>query len=523
MKLSTAFVLTACGIIASSAVALAVPVAPVEAPVADVSPEPAPGGARASDAARAVAGETLMMDARLGHPTLTRGDDGETYLFAQVAGGDGAARGATVAPPTSLAVVIDKSGSMKGERIGNALSAAVMALERLREGDAFTVVAFDTQADVVVPATRITAESRPRIEAAIRGIRLGGDTCISCGLEAAMTELDRVPAGRERVQRMVLLSDGATNAGIRDVPGLRAMAGRMRSRGVTISTIGVDVDFDEKVMAAIANEANGHHYFVAHASGLERVFADEFDAVLASVARDAELTVDLAPGVDAVEVFDRPFRREGSRVVIPFGTFSAKEEKTVLVRLRVPTRREGDLPVANVALRYRDLMNERDASFSGALAAHVREGGERPELDPFVAARLERSRTARTLSEASRLFEQGRADDARQRLRSQAQNLEAASSKALALAQATPSAAPRRSAKSLDRDFRDQLGVVAEAERGFAAAAPAAAVPGKGAAVSAAAGPEKGDAFGGFAPPPPSAEGRAQVRRNQEESHRLGF
>ena len=94
-------------------------------------------------------------------------------------------------------------------------------------------------------------------------------------------------------------------------------------------------------MAALADEGNGRHYFVANASGLPAVFAQEFDDILASVAKEAELAIELAPGVEVAEVFDRSFRREGSKIIVPFGTFSAKQEKTVLVKLRVPADREG--------------------------------------------------------------------------------------------------------------------------------------------------------------------------------------
>jgi Ca-activated chloride channel family protein len=267
------------------------------------------------------------------------------------------------------------------------MNAAVFALERMREGDSITVVSFDTRAEVVVPPTRISAGNRSSIESAIRSIRLGGDTCISCGLEEGMRELALtslesktedvgVPNARrlggDRINRMILLSDGATNAGVRDVPGLRSMANRMHGRGVTISTIGVDVDFDEKVMAAIANEANGRHYFVANASGLPAVFGQEFDDLLASVAKDAELSIELAPGVEVAEVFDRSFRREGNKLIVPFGTFSSKQEKTVLVKLRVPTDRDGDQPVADLKLAFRDLVKKADGSCDGSLTVAVR-------------------------------------------------------------------------------------------------------------------------------------------------------
>jgi len=518
MKLKTTAILAALGIVASTAGALAIPVSRTPG----VSPDPAIattdlGSAGAEkDPARLTAGDTLLVDARLGHASIAKNARGETFLFAQVAAGDSG--GPRAAPPMNLAIVIDRSGSMKGDRIANAMNAAVSAIERMRDGDSVTVVSFDTSADVVVPPTRVTASNKRSMEAAVRAIRLGGDTCISCGMQAAMRELDATPLTGDRVNRMIILSDGATNAGVRDVPGLRAMAGRMHGKGVTISTIGVDVDFDEKVMAALAQEGNGRHYFVANAQNLQSVFSQEFDELLASVAKEAELAIDLAPGVELVEVFDRSFRREGNKLVVPFGTFSAKQEKTVLVKLRVPADREGTQPVADVKLAYRDLSKQSDAATAGSLALVVRsDGAEQKDLDPFVAARVERSRTAQTLTDANRLFEAGRIDEARAKLATRKTELKKQESEALAFAAAKPSRAPARAAKSLDRDFGDQAGALAQAEASFAA-------PPSSPAKGGSAGPA--DAFSApaaAAPAPSTRAGKASVRVNQQTASELGF
>ncbi len=520
MKLKTTALLAACGVLLSAAGAFAVPIHGPSIATADPSTTASKAGLGGesgswdtSSGARITAGDTLLMDARLGHASLPKASRGETYLFAQVTASEDKATASSVATPMNLAVVIDRSGSMKGERIANAMNAAVFALERMRDGDSITVVSFDTAAQVVVPPTRVNAGNRSSIEAAIRNIRLGGDTCISCGLGEGMQQLALTTLGGDRINRMILLSDGATNAGVRDVSGLRAMANRMLGRGVTISTIGVDVDFDEKIMAAIANEANGRHYFVANASGLPAVFGQEFDDLLASVAKETELSIELGPGVEVAEVFDRSFRREGNRLIVPFGTFSANQEKTVLVKLRVPSDREGEQPVADLKLAFRDLAKKTDGTCSGSLVTSVRsDGSEQRELDPFVAARLERSRTAQTLTEANKLFEAGRIGEARAKLAARKDDLKKTESAALAFAAAAPTSAPRRSARALDRDFADQAAAVAEAEQNFAPPAVAAR-------------PTSAEPTGGsFAPPPPSLrEGKAQVRANQEKASQLGF
>jgi Ca-activated chloride channel family protein len=525
MKLKTTLLLALCGILASAAGAFAIPMSPSgsatkEPWVKDVKPD---DGTELKDPARVTAGETLAIDARLGHASIAKNGRGETFLFAQVAALPEEKAGSGIAAsPISLALVIDRSGSMKGDRIANAISAAAFAIERLRDGDSVTVVAFDSVAQTIVPPTRVSSSSRASMESAVRNIGLGGDTCISCGMLEGMQQLAQTSLSGDRVNRMILLSDGATNAGIKDIPGLRALAGRMTSKGVTISTIGVDVDFDEKVMAALANEGNGRHYFVANASGLPAVFAQEFDDVLASVATDAELVIELAPGVEVAEVFDRSFRREGNKIIVPFGAFSAKQEKTVLVKLRVPADKEGTQTVADVKLAYRDLVKKGDRSCGGNLSVEVRgDGTEQRDIDPFVAARVERSRTATTLTEANKLFESGRTSEARAKLATRRAELKKTEGESLAFAAAKPSVAPRRSARSLDRDFEEQLGAVALADRNFAPPPPGAGAGRPSdpffAPVAAAKPPQAAPVT------PASREGKASVRLNQQNASEFGF
>jgi Ca-activated chloride channel family protein len=514
MKLRTAAIWALFGMIGTSAGAMAIPATAPSRDVRDTTTLTA-GGARAEVSSHFTAGRTLTIDGRLGHASIAKGGSGETFLYASVAGGDAPG---IVAPPVNLAIVIDRSGSMKGDRIANAIAAATGIVDRMRDGDSVTVVSFDTEARVVVPATLTTASSRPGIDAAIRAIRLGGDTCISCGLDEAMSAMSRTALGGDRVNRMILLSDGAANHGTRDVSGLRALAARMRDRGCSISTIGVDVDFDEKVMAAIALESNGRHYFVANASGLPAVFDQELESLLATVARDSELAVELAPGVEVDEVFDRTFRREGSRVVVPFGTFGARQEKTVLMRLRVPSDREGVQPVASVSLRYRDQLTRGEGTCDGDLAVLVtNDGTAQRDLDPFVAARLARSRTAQTLTEANLLFERGRVGEARARLAQQ--QTELAKTEVLARASAKAFPAKPSAARPFDRDLEEQRAAVATAEASFAAPPPAAgAAFGSGNAAPTTSTP-------GAAPQPIEAtrEGKAAVRQNQTKASDMAF
>ncbi len=437
-------------------------------------------------------GSTLRVEGRLGHARLARAGRGETFVLLEIRGAD--TGGVSAPAPVNLSILVDRSGSMKGARLRNAIAGAAGAVDRLHEGDVVSVVTFDTTTQVVVPPTPLDPASRDRVIGAIRGITLGSDTCISCGLEEAMSQLDRTTG---RVNRMILLSDGDANRGVRDVAGFRAIGRRAQAQNLGVTTIGVDVDYNEKIMSAIAQESNGRHFFVENDADLARVFATEAESATAAVAADAEARIDLGPDVEVVRVIDRSSRREGRRVIVPLGAFARGEEKTVLLQVRVPTGREGVAPVASVDLAYRDLRTREPGRCSGRLSATVTaDPRDASDLDPVVAGRVQRSETASVLNEANDLYAQGRADEAQRRLRDRVRLLDAAGATAR-------KAAPAARSADVARDFDGQRAALDQATRGFASP-PAAAAPGGG-------------------PVEPSRVAKSAAKRNAESAVNLGF
>jgi Ca-activated chloride channel family protein len=362
----------------------------------------------------------------------------------EVSAGEGA--GEARSGSSHLAVVIDRSGSMKGDRLQNAVNGAVEAVDRLGDGDAVSVVAFDSVPTTVVDTTTLDPQNRERIKAEIRRIAPGGDTCISCGIDAGLRQLE-TPSTRDKVHRMILLSDGEATAGVRDLPGFQALAEKARERGVSVTTIGVGVSYNQKVLGGIALQAGGDHYFIENAASLERVFQAQAEKLRATVARDAAAVVDLGEGVEVEAVADRTFQRQGRRVVVPLGSFARGDDKTVLIRVRVPTGTAGRVPVAHVSLEYADLARGERGRCEGQLEVGV--GAEQAEIDAVVGGRVERSRTASALLDANDLVEQGKLEEARHRLASEQKELAAAAEHARA-------AAPPERREDVDKDFKSQ-------------------------------------------------------------------
>jgi Ca-activated chloride channel family protein len=410
-------------------------------------------------------GSTLMLEGRLGHPTLDATRDSETFLMLNVRAA--AEELASTPVPVNLSIVIDRSRSMEGQRLENALAAARGMIRRLRDGDTGSVVTYNTETEVVVPATVLGSRSREDLLFSLRSIEAQGHTCISCGIETGLTTMGTRPG----VSRMLLLSDGEANAGIRDVPGFQRLAEQARARDVAISSIGVDVDYNERMMFAVAQGSNGRHYFVENETGLPRIFDEELDSLVRTVANRAEVELDLAPGVQVLEVMDRSFTRDGNRVLVPFGAFAQGDTKTLLVRLRVPRGEAGPREVAEVRMRWDDLTRARPGDCQGSLVAELTDDARSVSpLDPLVESRLARSETSAALQRANELFAEGDVTAAQRTLDSSRGRIRERQAEAGNKANAAQRPA-------IDQDFERQLQTLEAAEKGFsdAAAEPAPA------------------------------------------------
>jgi Ca-activated chloride channel family protein len=429
MRAKTVGLLSAIGMLASSVGVYAL--VPAPRAVSSSSAAAAASASASADeapvpAARARFERTsgsLRLEGRLAKAGVELGESTDQMLLLEVSPAD--EKVAAERAPVSLSIVVDRSGSMKGKRLANALRAATMAVARLRDGDTVSVVAFDGFVQTVVKPTVVGPSTRERIQRGIDGITVGGDTCISCALREALALLGGT-RGDGKVRSVLLLSDGEPTQGSKKEDDFRAIGFSALAVEVGMSSIGVDSQYDDKLLVALANASNGRHYFVPEDGGLVKAFEEEAQRLASSVAAGVEAEIELPAGVELGKVFDRPFRREGNKIVVPLGSFGAGDRKSALLSLRVSPRDKGVFATAKVTLRFEDLVAKRAASCAGDLEALA--GLATTELDPEVLVRVRRSETAAALREANRFFDEGKLAEARASLRKAKSKAEAAKS-----------------------------------------------------------------------------------------------
>jgi Ca-activated chloride channel family protein len=413
---------------------------------------------------------SLIVEARVGHDHLKSSGDRRTYVMVELRGKEDVVGGSL---QTSTALVIDTSGSMMGIRMSQAEEASRRWVQRAPDGDFVTVIGFAQQAQDLVPRVKLTPSSRAVVLSKLAKIPAAGDTCMSCGVERALATV----ADPERIQRVVVLSDGRANVGLRDVAGARLLAAACRDRGISVSTIGLGTGYNEKVLSALAFDANGLHHFVQNAQDLPKVFEREERTLRATVASGARATVELAPGVQLVQVLDRQYRQTGQQVTVEVGPIAAGASRTVLMEVRVPGSL-GDTPVATARVSFRDVAVSDSSERTLERKLSTKVGKVQAALDGLVAMRLERAHTGVALQRAADLFSEGRKQEALDLLD---QRVSALGTRSVALPAQAQNRGDRR-ANDIQRDLRRQIEQADRARKSFRKARPKAAAPVKQAA-----------------------------------------
>ncbi len=201
------------------------------------------------------------------------------------------------APPLNVCLVLDRSTSMKGEKMDVVKAAAVQVLRNLRPQDVLSVVAFSDRAEVIIPAAFY--EERSRLEAKIQMIQPGGATEIYQGLEAGVKEVMRSLDAR-RVNHMVLLTDGHTYG---DEQECLALASRVSEKSIGISAMGIGQEWNDIFLDVLATRTGGSSAFIAHPQDIKRLLLEKFNALAQIYAEELVLSLVPREGIDLAYAF----------------------------------------------------------------------------------------------------------------------------------------------------------------------------------------------------------------------------
>ena len=330
-------------------------------------------------------------------------------------------------PPVNVGLVLDRSGSMDGDRkFALARDAVEQSLRLLRPDDTFTLVVYDGQVDVLVPPTPATADAKRTALRRLAEVEPRGCTDLHAGWNAgALGLVDRAVADATGVTRVLVLTDGLANEGVTEPHALGRRARELRELGVATTTFGVGEDFDERLLRDMAHEGGGQFYFVETARQIPDFLTSELGEALEVVRRDAALQVELPDGAEA-ECLNRfrVVRAAGDNELrIELGDLTSGQQQCVLVRLRFPRGEVGTVTGVRVSVAGRGLLElEAAETLLWQYASHG-ENDMQPR-DRAVDREVARLYAARARAEATEFNRHGRYDRARHVLEATARRIQ---------------------------------------------------------------------------------------------------
>jgi len=267
--------------------------------------------------------------------------------------------------PVNVSIVIDKSGSMSGEKIEKAREAAILALKRLKSSDIVSVVTYDNDVEVLVPATKMT--KRNTIIRKIRSINANGGTALYAGVKEGSEEVRKF-LSKQYANRVVLLSDGMANVGPDSPKALGKLGGELVKKGISVSTVGLGLGYNEDLMSRLAFKSDGGHYFAERASELASVFDKEFDRALSVVAQEVNIEIICGEGMRPVRILGREGQINGRRVNLDIQNIYSNHEKYAIIEVEIPAHSNGKVrQIASVRVNYHDMRNDKKDKFGQGL------------------------------------------------------------------------------------------------------------------------------------------------------------
>jgi Ca-activated chloride channel homolog len=254
--------------------------------------------------------------------------------------------------PLNLAVVLDRSGSMTGAKLEKARQAAMQLVDRLTPNDIFSLVTYSDQARVLVPAQRV--EDKDALKEKIEGIQADGSTALYAGVKLGADQL-REYFSSKRINRVILLSDGLANIGPSSPRELRRLGSDLAERGLSVTTIGVGDDYNEDLMAGLAEASDANYYYVKDTEKLPQIFARELGELLTVAARDVRIEIVCPDGVKPLGFIGRAEKFDNQRATVSLSQFTAGQERYLFLRCLVDGRQSD---VARVNVNYNDELGD---------------------------------------------------------------------------------------------------------------------------------------------------------------------
>lgn len=254
--------------------------------------------------------------------------------------------------PLNISIVIDRSGSMEGIKMGYAKRAAKGIIDQLKQDDIVSVVMYDSYVDTVQSPTNVI--DKEKIKARIDRITPRASTNLWGGAEQGYVYVQKnYKPGF--INRVLLISDGNANTGLTDSTLIHLKVQKYKDdNGISISTFGVGLDYNETLMTDMAETGSGNYYFIDAPDKMTSIFNNELKGLMNVAAQNAELKIKLPKGISIQKSYPLNFQQNGDEVTIKLNDLSSDEIKSSLFTFKIDDK-------FNTALKFATTISFTDA------------------------------------------------------------------------------------------------------------------------------------------------------------------
>jgi Ca-activated chloride channel family protein len=352
----------------------------------------------------------IQFEWKLGNPYVYNGN-GEAFLDLRVTGKQA---NSSDRKRMNLVLVIDRSGSMGSEnKLEQAKNSAVEILNNLNPSDRLAIVAYDDSINTLLPSTSV--EDKTYIRDLIYGLSPGGSTNLAGGMTAGFVEAQR-NFRNDSVNRIILLSDGLANVGIVDPGQIANEAKRIREYKISVSTMGVGIDYNENLMASIADYSGGNYYYINQETSMASVFQKELNLMQNLIGTNAKAIFDLNQGVNVVDIAGYKWEQSGSKLTIQVPDVYSGETKRIMVQFKVSTNSGKSIVLGSGQFVCTDISKKQPVIFTANFQPSVKVISDvnmvNNNYDKDIRQRSQSVIASRKMEQAYALYEEGKADEA---------------------------------------------------------------------------------------------------------------
>jgi Ca-activated chloride channel homolog len=310
----------------------------------------------------------MKADFALDYDILTVERPQKLYLMARLTSGP--APDHQKRRPLNLSLVIDRSGSMAGDKISFTRQAAQFLVQNLGSKDRLSIVLYNEQVETLVSPDLVI--HKDAISHRLNQIKASGMTNLSGGWLQGCTHVEQ-NLHDEYLNRVILMSDGLANRGITNPAQLVEMARQKREAKISTTTMGLGADFNEDLMMAMADAGGGAFYFIESPEVAPLIFQEELRGLLSVVGQNLVVSIEPSQHITHVSQLNAyNMHTDGHRVSFSLGDVFGDEIKTLLLELSIPGLKEaGQQEIAKLIFEFDEILEKGTRHQSMEMAVQV--------------------------------------------------------------------------------------------------------------------------------------------------------